>query len=296
MVCSYLCQACGLSVDQALESFAAARPPGVKHDKFIRELYARYGSAAPSLAATPETSSVLGGSPPACPAVDALAAEAELLRQQGAAKAAALAADGAAGAAAMLPAAGATAAAPGPGAGRQQEEDHAFEDAADMVRRRSHRRRSLSRRSSGGEGTLAGTSPAASTPSRGGSAASSRNPSRHGGSLAEMAVAGEAEAGEGAEDASVATSAGVGFTASRKLLLRKASRGGGLSQALAGSPRRPSGGSPHSSGSLAAGGTSPVSGIRTGTSSMSDFAAAAVHLEGAVAGSMRRTTSLGLAK
>ena len=46
MVCSYLCQACGLSVEQALESFAAARPPGVKHEKFIRELYARYGTAS----------------------------------------------------------------------------------------------------------------------------------------------------------------------------------------------------------------------------------------------------------
>ena len=46
VVCSYLCQACGLSVEQALESFAAARPPGVKHEKFIRELYARYGTAS----------------------------------------------------------------------------------------------------------------------------------------------------------------------------------------------------------------------------------------------------------
>lgn len=43
VVCSYLCQACGMTVAQALESFAAARPPGVKHMKFVDELYARYG-------------------------------------------------------------------------------------------------------------------------------------------------------------------------------------------------------------------------------------------------------------
>lgn len=43
VVCSYLCQACGMSVDEALESFAEARPPGVKHGKFVDELYARYG-------------------------------------------------------------------------------------------------------------------------------------------------------------------------------------------------------------------------------------------------------------
>lgn len=45
MLCSYLCQACGLSVEQALDCFAAARPPGVKHEKFIHELYVRYGGA-----------------------------------------------------------------------------------------------------------------------------------------------------------------------------------------------------------------------------------------------------------
>lgn len=43
VVCSYLCQACGMTVPEALESFAAARPPGVKHGKFVDELYARYG-------------------------------------------------------------------------------------------------------------------------------------------------------------------------------------------------------------------------------------------------------------
>lgn len=43
IVCSYLCQAHGMTVDEALASFAEARPPGVKHGKFIDELYARYG-------------------------------------------------------------------------------------------------------------------------------------------------------------------------------------------------------------------------------------------------------------
>ncbi len=43
VVCSYLCQECGMTVPEALESFAQARPPGVKHGKFVDELYARYG-------------------------------------------------------------------------------------------------------------------------------------------------------------------------------------------------------------------------------------------------------------
>eukprot|EP00889_Picochlorum_renovo_P003138 jgi/Picre1/30168/NNA_005537.t1 len=43
IVCSYLCQAHGMTVIEALASFAEARPPGVKHGKFIDELYARYG-------------------------------------------------------------------------------------------------------------------------------------------------------------------------------------------------------------------------------------------------------------
>lgn len=44
VVCAYLIQCCGLSVEQAMENFAEARPPGVKHEKFINELYLRYGS------------------------------------------------------------------------------------------------------------------------------------------------------------------------------------------------------------------------------------------------------------
>ena len=31
IMCSYLCEAEGMTVDDALDSFAAVRPPGVKH-------------------------------------------------------------------------------------------------------------------------------------------------------------------------------------------------------------------------------------------------------------------------
>jgi hypothetical protein len=44
VVCSYLIEHCGLSVEQALASFARSRPPGVKHERFRDELHARYGS------------------------------------------------------------------------------------------------------------------------------------------------------------------------------------------------------------------------------------------------------------
>eukprot|EP00887_Chlorella_sp_A99_P000324 scaffold13.g324.t1 len=81
VVCSYLCQACGLTVQQALDSFAAARPPGVKHEKFIAELYARYGGgrAPPSRQASGPPSRPLsragsgreeGGAPPPAAAAD----------------------------------------------------------------------------------------------------------------------------------------------------------------------------------------------------------------------------------
>ncbi len=42
VVCSYLCEAQGFSVGAALAAFAAVRPPGVKHEKFIAELYDRW--------------------------------------------------------------------------------------------------------------------------------------------------------------------------------------------------------------------------------------------------------------
>ncbi|KAK9822069.1 hypothetical protein WJX74_004729 [Apatococcus lobatus] len=46
VVCSYLIQACGLSVEAALAAFAAARPPGVKHEQFVAELHSRYPAAS----------------------------------------------------------------------------------------------------------------------------------------------------------------------------------------------------------------------------------------------------------
>ncbi|KAK9809706.1 hypothetical protein WJX73_007721 [Symbiochloris irregularis] len=42
VVCAYLVLACGLSVDEALACFAKARPPGVRHEKFVQELRRRY--------------------------------------------------------------------------------------------------------------------------------------------------------------------------------------------------------------------------------------------------------------
>lgn len=323
VVCSYLCQACGLSVEQALESFAAARPPGVKHEKFIRELHARYGGGP---AVTPE-GSVAGGSPPAAEALDGLAEEAERLRR-------AAADGGAGGAGGQEPVS----------AGEEDGEPHHFEDAAFLVRQESLQRHGskLSRTgTAGSEKALplpigppppptaaASAAPlprAAShnrTPSQPGSAASSRNPSRHGGSALQLdrlasGASGEAAvASEPADSGPAATSAGEGFAASRRLMQRKSSRGsgGGLALALAvgaGAPAQRASSSPRSSGSGATG-SSPVDGgqslngggARTALSSMSDFAAAAVHLEGANSmrrelggsGSMRRSTSLGLAK
>ena len=38
VVCAYLVLVCGLSVQEALANFAAARPPGVKHEKFVVEV------------------------------------------------------------------------------------------------------------------------------------------------------------------------------------------------------------------------------------------------------------------
>jgi hypothetical protein len=118
------------------------------------------------------------------------------------------------------------------------------------------------------------------------------------------------------------------FAASRKLLQRKSSRGsggssrgsGGLSLALSGS-LSPGGGSPQQQdlqgrtggispassagapavsagggdgGRISPGGNGGAGGGHTALSSVSDFAAAAAHLESA--NSMRRSTSLGLAK
>ena len=42
VVCAYLVLACGFTVDEALSSFGKARPPGVRHEKFVDELRRRY--------------------------------------------------------------------------------------------------------------------------------------------------------------------------------------------------------------------------------------------------------------
>mgnify|MGYP001806799093 FL=1 len=54
-MCSYLIEHCGLTVDQALQSFASSRPPGVKHEKFRQELRARYGSGGSSTSSSSAT-------------------------------------------------------------------------------------------------------------------------------------------------------------------------------------------------------------------------------------------------
>lgn len=42
VVCSYLVQALGMSVAEALAAFEQARPPGVKHERFVKELHRRF--------------------------------------------------------------------------------------------------------------------------------------------------------------------------------------------------------------------------------------------------------------
>jgi hypothetical protein len=42
MICAYLIERCGLSVEQALEAFKLARPPGIKHQNYIDKLFLRY--------------------------------------------------------------------------------------------------------------------------------------------------------------------------------------------------------------------------------------------------------------
>lgn len=61
-----LCEELGFSVDQALAAFAAARPPGVKHQHFIEALRVRYGPPAEvSPATTLASACSSGGSPTA---------------------------------------------------------------------------------------------------------------------------------------------------------------------------------------------------------------------------------------
>ena len=176
--------------------------------------------------------------------------------------------------------------------GSEDEPPH-FEDAADTLRRRSVQRQ----HSRSAEGSAGG----------------SRNASQHGFGMEAAAAEAVAQqqqqqqqqqqpqqqqAGAGVAEESeegVATTAGAPetFLGSRRLLQRKHSRGGSGGLALALSRQSIDGSSPGGSASgSAAAASSPMS--RTARSSYSDFAAAAQHLEGA--NSMRRTTSLGLAK
>ncbi|CEP02889.1 hypothetical protein PBRA_002855 [Plasmodiophora brassicae] len=47
LICSFLCEVLGLSPDEAIDRFRRARPPGIKHEHFIRELYNRYSRKEP---------------------------------------------------------------------------------------------------------------------------------------------------------------------------------------------------------------------------------------------------------
>lgn len=44
MICAYLIEIRGLSVEAALEAFKKSRPPGIKHQNYIDKLYLRYSS------------------------------------------------------------------------------------------------------------------------------------------------------------------------------------------------------------------------------------------------------------
>ena len=64
VVCSYLVQALGMTVDEALAAFEQARPPGVKHERFVKELHRRFdnhrwGSGFSTLGS--ETAGSIGG-------------------------------------------------------------------------------------------------------------------------------------------------------------------------------------------------------------------------------------------
>lgn len=50
ILCAYLIEVCGLTVQEALDAFKAARPPGVKHEDFVEELHERYDSWKPGAA------------------------------------------------------------------------------------------------------------------------------------------------------------------------------------------------------------------------------------------------------
>lgn len=41
-ICTYLIERLGFSVQEAIEAFKEARPPGIRHPHFINELFERY--------------------------------------------------------------------------------------------------------------------------------------------------------------------------------------------------------------------------------------------------------------
>ncbi|KAK9817058.1 hypothetical protein WJX72_008938 [[Myrmecia] bisecta] len=67
VVCSYLIEACNMTAEQALDSFSAARPPGVKHEKFRDELRRRYSTpdsgSSDAVSYDTDADIDLGGSP-----------------------------------------------------------------------------------------------------------------------------------------------------------------------------------------------------------------------------------------
>lgn len=60
LVCAYLCECCGVGACEAIQMFAAARPPGIKHEHFKEELHRRYMPRGGPLARL--RSRLLGGS------------------------------------------------------------------------------------------------------------------------------------------------------------------------------------------------------------------------------------------
>ena len=45
-ICSYLISRCGYTVQQAIDEFAEAKPPGIKHEHFLDQLWLRFASGA----------------------------------------------------------------------------------------------------------------------------------------------------------------------------------------------------------------------------------------------------------